>query len=137
MHLHHRRRQPGRRIALTSSRRAPGRGGPIRDTSPLCTAGTRSYKGREGVNEMKRAIAMLTALCALTACGGRDNACLPKGEKATVLRTGEAEGYRFVTMRRSNGEEVTCTGKNTPLVMSPGDVVDGWTLDKADAAKGR
>lgn len=86
---------------------------------------------------MNRSFAMLIALCALSACGGKDNACLPKGEKATVLRSGETEGFRYVTMRRTNGEEVTCTGKNTPLVTQPGDQIDGWTLERADAARAR
>jgi len=79
------------------------------------------------------ALAALTAT--LASCGGDGNACLPKGEKAIVVRSGTAEGYRFVTLRRSNGEEVSCTGKNTPSLMQEGDEVDGWTLTRADATK--
>jgi hypothetical protein len=71
----------------------------------------------------------------LSSCGGGGKACLPQGEKAVVLRTGSAEGYRYVTVRRSNGEEVTCTGKNTPSLLQEGDEIDGWTLTRADATR--
>lgn len=88
---------------------------------------------------MKTAIVTTFAVAAfcLASCGGSKDACLPQGEKAIVLRTGTAEGYRFVTMRRTNGEEVTCTGKNTPVILQPGDEIDGWTLTRADATKPR
>ncbi len=68
-----------------------------------------------------------------TGCSSRDTSCLPTGEKAVVLRSGTAEGYRFVTVRRKNGEEVTCTGKNTPALLQEGDEIDGATLTRADA----
>lgn len=75
-------------------------------------------------------------LSALTACGSKDEtACLPKGEKGIVMRTGEAEGYRFVTIRRENGEQVTCTGKNTPMAVVEGDEIDGSTMTRADPTK--
>ena len=87
---------------------------------------------------MKRLHSIL-ALCVLSmgmaSCGSDEQACLPEGEKATVLRAGEAEGYRYVTLKRTNGEEVTCTGKNTPVMLQPGDEVDGWTMTRADATK--
>lgn len=83
-------------------------------------------------------IRITTAICSLallSGCGGADTACLPKGEKGVVVRTGNTEGYRFATIRRSNGEEVTCTGKTTTVVLQEGDEVDGQTLTKADATK--
>jgi hypothetical protein len=85
---------------------------------------------------MIRITTSLCALALLSGCGGDTN-CLPKGEKGIVLRTGNAEGYRFATIRRSNGEEVTCTGKTTTVVLQEGDEIDGATLTRADATKKR
>lgn len=85
---------------------------------------------------MKRTLAALVLIAATAGCGGKDSKlCLPTGEKGIVLRSGTTEGYRFVTLKRANGEEVTCTGKNTPTLMQPGDEVDGWTLTRAHAGK--
>lgn len=86
-------------------------------------------------------IAIATALGAaigLAACSGNDsNMCLPKGEKGVVLRSGTDEGFRYVTIKRANGEEVTCTGKSMPALLQEGDEVDGWTMTRVDATKKR
>lgn len=87
------------------------------------------------MNRLPAIAALCAAAAILSGCGSKGDLCLPKGEKAIVLRTGDAEGYRFVTLKRSNGEEVTCTGKNTPLTLQPGDEIDGWTMTRADATK--
>lgn len=71
----------------------------------------------------------------LAGCGSGEDMCLPRGEKATVIRKGNEDGQRFVTLERSNGEEVTCIGDNTPVMLSVGDEIDGWTMRKADATK--
>ena len=85
---------------------------------------------------MFRTMTMICALAFLSACGdGVDKTCLPKGEVGTVVRTGATEGYRFVTIKRSNGEEVTCTGKTTTVLLREGDSVDGQTLTRADASR--
>lgn len=83
----------------------------------------------------KTIIAALAASLIAGGCSSSDNACLPPGEKATVIRSGTTEGYRFVTVKRANGEEVTCTGKNTPVLLQAGDEIDGATLTKANATK--
>jgi len=84
-------------------------------------------------------IAIIGALAAATVLGGCSGsgkkACLPQGEKATVLRKGSDQGQLYVTLKRSNGEEVTCLGDSTPVLLSEGDVVDGWTMTRADPTK--
>lgn len=84
-----------------------------------------------------KTITTIILLCAggvaLSACSDPKKMCLPKGEKGTVLRTGSAEGYRFATIRRENGDEVTCTGKTSTVVLQPGDVIDGQNLTRASA----
>lgn len=79
----------------------------------------------------------IATLPTLGSCGfiKHGQPCLPEGERATVLRKGADGGERFVTLKRSNGEEVTCLGDNSPQFMQDGDVVDGWTLTRADATK--
>lgn len=86
------------------------------------------------MEKMKLAVVAL-AMAGVTACGDRKEQCLPDGEKGTVLRTGSYEGLRYVTIKRGNGEEVTCSGKNTPVILQEGDKVDGSTLTKTSATK--
>lgn len=83
----------------------------------------------------KTTIIVLAATTLLAGCGGRNRDCLPQGERAIVIRKGTDDGQRFVTLRRRNGEEVTCVGKNTPVLLTVGDEIDGWTMQRADATR--
>lgn len=87
------------------------------------------------MKRMHATVALMTLTWTLASCGPKVETCLPSGERATVLRKGESEGYRYVTLRRADGEEVTCTGKNTPMILQPGDEIEGSTMEKADATK--
>lgn len=73
----------------------------------------------------------------LAGCGDREESCLPQGETAEVIRKGTDDGQRYVTLKRDNGEQVTCIGDTTPVLLSVGDRIDGWTMRKADATKPR